>query len=53
MVAIIFLPTILDEADGTIVTKTEFLAKWRQEPTTIAVPYNTDTEENVVHFLAR
>jgi hypothetical protein len=25
----------------------------QQEPQKIAEPYNTDTEENVLHFLAR
>ncbi|XP_023331306.1 uncharacterized protein LOC111703561 isoform X3 [Eurytemora carolleeae] len=43
----------IDEADGTFVTKSDFLAKWRKDPSSIHVPYNTDTEENVLHFLAR
>lgn len=43
----------IDEADGTFITKSDFLHRWRQEPQKIAEPYNTDTEENVLHFLAR
>ena len=43
----------MDEADGTFITKTEFLNKWKDQPDMIVEPYNIDTEENVLHFLAR
>ena len=43
----------LDDPDGTLVTKSEFLEKWRSVPEQITEPYNLDTEENVIHYLAR
>jgi len=43
----------LDDADGTLITKSEFLQKWRDNPEKTVEPYNIDTEENVFHFLAR
>ena len=43
----------IDDADGTFITKSEFLKKWRDQPEMIIEPYNIDTEENVLHFLAR
>ena len=43
----------MDDTDGTFITKSEFLQKWRQQPEMITEPYNIDTEENVIHFLAR
>lgn len=43
----------IDDADGTFITKSEFLQKWRDQPEMIIEPYNIDTEENVIHFLAR
>ena len=43
----------IDDADGTYITKSEFLEKWRDQPEKIVEPYNVDTEENVIHFLAR
>ena len=45
--------TGIDEADGTFITKTEFLEKWRDAPEMITEVYNFDTEENVLHYLAR
>lgn len=45
--------TGMDEADGTYITKAEFLNKWKSKPEMIIEPYNIDTEENVMHFLAR
>ena len=43
----------IDDADGTLITKSEFLQKWREQPEKTVEPYNIDTEENVFHFLAR
>ena len=43
----------MDDADGTFITKSEFLTKWRTQPEMIIEPYNIDTEENVLHFLSR
>ena len=43
----------IDDADGTLITKSEFLQKWRDNPEKTVEPYNIDTEENVFHFLAR
>ena len=43
----------MDDADGTFITKSEFLKKWRTQPEMIIEPYNIDTEENVLHFLSR
>ena len=43
----------LDDPDGILVTKTEFLDKWKSVPEKISDPYNPDTEENVIHYLAR
>ena len=45
--------TGLDDPDGILVTKTEFLEKWRSVPERIVEAYNIDTEENVIHYLAR
>ena len=43
----------MDDADGTFISKTKFLEQWRDKPAMITEPYNIDTEENVIHFLAR
>ena len=43
----------LDDPDGILVTKSEFLEKWRSVPEQITEPYNIDTEENVIHYLSR
>ena len=43
----------MDDADGTFITKSEFLNKWSCQPEMIIEPYNIDTEENVLHFLSR
>ena len=43
----------LDDPDGILVTKSEFLEKWSSVPEQITEPYNLDTEENVIHYLAR
>ena len=43
----------MDDADGTFITKKKFLQQWREKPGLIIEPYNIDTEENVIHFLAR
>ena len=43
----------MDDADGAFITKTRFLQHWRENPAIIVEPYNIDTEENVIHFLAR
>ena len=43
----------LDDPDGILVTKSEFLEKWKSVPDKIVEPYNPDTEENVIHYLAR
>ena len=43
----------MDEADGTFITKSDFLNKWNTHPEMITEPYNIDTEENVLHFLSR
>lgn len=43
----------LDDPDGILVTKADFLEKWKSVPEKIAEPYNPDTEENVIHYLAR
>ena len=43
----------LDDPDGILVTKSEFLEKWKSVPEKISEPYNIDTEENVIHYLAR
>ena len=42
-----------DDPDGILVTKSEFLEKWKALPHKIKDPYNVDTEENVIHYLAR
>ena len=42
-----------DDPDGILVTKSEFLEKWKAVPEKIKDPYNVDTEENVIHYLAR
>ena len=43
----------MDDADGAFISKTRFLQHWRDKPAMILEPYNIDTEENVLHFLAR
>ena len=43
----------MDDADGAFITKKKFLQQWREKPGLIIEPYNIDTEENVIHFLAR
>eukprot|EP00092_Neocalanus_flemingeri_P005491 GFUD01005921.1.p1 GENE.GFUD01005921.1~~GFUD01005921.1.p1 ORF type:complete len:1477 (-),score=243.09 GFUD01005921.1:84-4514(-) len=43
----------IDDADGTFITKTKFLQKWSEHPEMIIEPYNVNTEETVMHFLAR
>ena len=43
----------MDDADGAFITKKKFLQQWREKPELIIEPYNVDTEENVIHFLAR
>ena len=43
----------MDDADGAFITKKKFLQQWRDKPELIIEPYNVDTEENVIHFLAR
>ena len=43
----------MDQADGTFITKSDFLNKWNTQPEMITEPYNIDTEENVLHFLSR
>ena len=43
----------MDDADGTYITKSEFLERWKNQPDLIVEPYNIDTEENVIHFLSR
>ena len=43
----------IDDADGTFITKSEFLQKWCEQPEKIVESYNIDTEENLIHFLAR
>ena len=45
--------TGMDDADGAFISKTRFLQHWRDKPAMILEPYNIDTEENVLHFLAR
>ena len=43
----------IDDADGSFITKTKFLQNWSEHPEMIIEPYNVNTEENVMHFLAR
>ena len=43
----------MDDADGAFITKKKFLQQWKEKPGLIIEPYNIDTEENVIHFLAR
>ena len=47
------LAHLLNSVPQTIHFRAEFLEKWRESPEKLVEPYNLDTEETVLHFLAR